>query len=179
MDMTVYKSLALALTLVLMAGCASTKSVNKDNSPKQGASYTKTFNAHSVFYTRAPTPKVWEKKFRSVVDIRSRKELNSYRFSNYLDKDDKEPGVIVVLAISGSTAGLGIYDSNDRPLAEFPKGTVSGSSVQFTQEEENGKISIKWFISSDSIVSMFETYGKDGLLGRSEVTFYNPKSSAY
>ncbi len=132
------------------------------------------FKASTISFNGASGPGIWEKEFLSKVEISIRAGIRSYRFSNFIVKKD-EPSVVVVLAISGRTAGLAIYDGSGRILAEYSRGKARNDSVVFDIKSKEGTARIKWYLGFNTIVSIFESYSSDGRLGSSEVTYYKMK----
>lgn len=164
---------AVALALVAcVAGCSSTPSVKKGEAGlhSEGTRDEK-FTASTVIYNTSPQPNVQEKKFNGVLTVNVRSGIRSYRFRNHFGKKG-DPDVTVVMALSGATAGMGIYDRNGRTLAEYPKGKVMGPAVVFENRTEEGYMRVRWFLGERTVVSSIQSFSGDGELGYSEMTFY-------
>lgn len=169
-----YKTTFWIICVIAVAGCASSPSADSSDpfSLKQGK-HTKIYRAHTLNYNGVSSGVV-EQDYKSVVEISMRSQIRSYRFSNYVT-GRKEPDVVVVLAISGRTAGLIIYDGSGRTLAQYSRGKARNDSVFFEEAGEKGVIRIKWYIGNKTIYSIFESYDNKNQLGASEVTFYETK----
>ncbi len=168
-------SFVFLLYFVTVAGCVSLPyDISQDGSGEpDGITYRK-YQVSTILFQGFPSPKVIEKSFRSKVEFNKRHGIKSYRFSNYFQKS-KTPSVVVVLAISGQTAGMGIYDSSGAVLAEYSNGRVAGDFVYFDINSKEGSSKIKWFLGVKTISSVIESYTKDGVLGQAEVTIYKRK----
>lgn len=127
--------------------------------------------AHSIIFTSVPQPVIVEKKFTTQLETLVRSDLRSYRFSNYISGKDK-PDFIVTLALSGRSAGLGIYNSDNVPLVEYPSGKAFINMAEFEMRSENGSTKIRWYLGEKKILSIFESYDAKGMLGVSENTIY-------
>jgi len=143
------------------------------SSEPDGITYRE-YKVSAILFQGFPSPKVVEKSFRSKVEFNKRLDIKSYRFSNYFQKS-KTPSVVVALAISGQTAGMGIYNSSGAILAEYSNGRVAGDFVYFDINSKDGSSKIKWFLGDKSIFSVIESYTKEGVLGQAEVTIYKRK----
>ncbi|MDH5510817.1 MAG: hypothetical protein OEZ32_10750 [Nitrospinota bacterium] len=129
------------------------------------------FIAHSIIYNRVPEPIVTTKVFSTEVLTLSNSNTRSFRFSNYINKT-KKPDVVVTLALSGARAGLAIYDGAGNPLMQFPSGKVIRDLVEFETKNKDGSTRIRWLLSPEMILSIFEAFDADGTLGYSENTVY-------
>ncbi|MDH5637055.1 MAG: hypothetical protein OEZ04_01020 [Nitrospinota bacterium] len=129
------------------------------------------FTAHSIIYSRAPEPTVTTKVFRTEILTLTRSSTRSFRFSNYVNKQ-KNPDVVVTLALSGARAGLAIYDGAGNPMMQFPSGKVIRDLVEFETENKEGSTKIRWFLAPKMILSIFEAYDANGVMGYSENTVY-------
>jgi len=161
--------------IALTAACVSLpyekeKSVN---ALPEGASH-RAYTAHTTIYNLRASPPVTSKTFKSECEIHKRAEIFSYRFSNFLGAGD-EPTVVVTLAISGRSAGMGIYDPGGAVRAEYQQGVSQGDYAFFNFKTEQGSTQIKWFLSGRSISSVIESYDVNGALGYSEITVYVPR----
>lgn len=154
------------------AGCSSTPSVKEGETGlhSEGTRNEK-FTASTVIYNASPQPNVQEKKFNGVLTVNVRSGIRSYRFKNHFGKKG-DPDVTVVMALSGHTAGMGIYDKTGRTLAEYPKGRTIGPTVVFETRTEKGYMRIRWFLGEETVVSSIQSFSNDNTLGYSEVTFY-------
>ena len=155
--------------VLLAASCATPGSKGITSSAGK-----KRLVAHSIIYTRGLSTSVAEKVYNCEMELLTRSGLNSYRFSNYVSGLAK-PDAVVTLAISGRSAGLGIYNANGEPLAEYPAGNVNGALVEFEVRQKDGIAKVKWFLGEGAILSVFESYDSAGNLGYSENTFYSSR----
>ncbi|VAX20875.1 hypothetical protein MNBD_NITROSPINAE04-302 [hydrothermal vent metagenome] len=169
--MRFHKTVFLIIGLLLASACATSSSKNEAGSfsIKDGV-VTKIYKAYTLNFNGAG-PGIVEQEFKSKVEINVRSRIRSYRFSNFIS-GQKEPDVVVVLAISGRTAGLAIYDASGAKLAEYTRGRARNDSVFFKVASKKGVARIKWFLGNTTIVSAFESYDNKGQLGASEITFY-------
>lgn len=169
--MSFYKTVFLLICIIAASGCATSSSIDgTDPFFLQERKYTKIYKAHTLNFN-GPSPGIVEQEFKSKVEINVRSQIRSYKFSNFIS-GRKEPDVVVVLAISGRTAGLVIYDGSGRPLAQYSRGKARNDSVFFEVAGEKGIVRVKWFLGNRTIISVFESYDNKGRLGSSEMTFY-------
>ena len=129
------------------------------------------FRAHTIVYNSVPVSVVQEKEFISQLEYQERGAIKSYRFSNYITRGER-PDIVVTLAVSGRSAGLGIYNADNQPLMEYPQGVVMGKYVEFLLESEEGSSKIRWYLGDEKIFSVFESFNSDGMLGAAENTLY-------
>lgn len=172
--MRLYKTALLFISIFGASGCATSSSIDgMDKLSLRAGETTINYKAHTINFNGV-SPGIVEQEYKSIVKISVRSQIRSYRFSNYLS-GRKEPDVVVVLAISGRTAGLAIYDGAGAQLAEYSRGRVRNDSVIFEMATQNGVIRIKWFLGKRTIFSIFDSYDKKDRLATSEMTFYKTK----
>ena len=164
------------LALSLLAGCAtggdSSGSSIKVVSPLQTeGNRTVNFMAHAVIYHIASTPKINERSFKSRVTVDKRPSITSYKFENFVTGQGKSDNS-VILAISGDSGGLGIYDWSGAPLIEYSQGKVNGSVITFKRQGKSGKTYARWIIGDAVAISQIDTFNVDNVLIHSEITTY-------
>jgi len=158
--------MAALLVIAAFSGACATSGGSRDS-----GNASKRFTAHSIIYNRAPEPMVTTKVFRTDIQTLNRSNLRSYRFNNYIT-GKKDPDIVVTLALSGARAGLAIYDGAGAPLMEFPSGMALRDLVEFEMPTKEGKMKVRWLLTSEMILSVFEAFDNDGVLGYSENTVY-------
>jgi hypothetical protein len=112
-----------------------------------------------------------EKRFKAEVEVNIRGDIRSYKFKNDFGGDPKA-NTVAQVALSGSSAGFGVYDHAGGKLAEYTNGRASGPAATFEIKTQGGTANIRWLFGSDSAVSIIESVNTDGRLGYSEVTTY-------
>ena len=166
-------------TLTLCVGCvtggASSVTPKIKTAPLQTeGSRTVDFSANATVYHIASVPNINERSFKSRVTIDKRASIVSYKFENFVTGQKKADNS-VILAISGNTAGLGIYDWSGAPLVEYGNGKVNGPAVTFIRREKSGKTEARWIIGDDIAISQINTFNAENFLIHSEITTYRAK----
>jgi hypothetical protein len=173
--------MAVTLMVMLAGGCVSDNrsgSVPRPGSrgssllDAQGGEQVHNLASTAIVYHVGATPKVKEITFPSTVTVNRRSEVMSLKFVNRVGQSSQS---MALLAISGGTAGFGIYDWAGTPMMEFSKGKVSGDGrlVTFEYIDANGKSMVEWLLGDDSIVSIINNFDKMGNLFHVEVTTYH------
>lgn len=168
--MRLLPSLACSLSLLTLAACSTPSSYE---SGREGA--TRLFTAHTVTYQASPAPTVMSRSFVTRQTVTRRGGIESYRFENFFGAVGDRPDTTVIIALSGNSAGFGVYDASGRALLEIPKGTQSGATLTFVRPLERGKQVVRWTIGADALSSVVESSDASGALFESEITTYLPR----
>jgi len=167
--------IAVALAASTISGCATTSgpsSVSSAVAPLVSEGQrTRVYKARSLIFSATPSPVMNEKRFRAEVEVNIRGDIRSYKFKNDFGGDPKA-NTVAQIALSGSSAGFGVYDHAGGKLAEYTNGRASGPVATFEIKTQGGTANIRWLFGSDSAVSIIESVNPDGRLGYSEVTTY-------
>ena len=127
---------ALSLLAGCVTGASSSDRSKKVASPLQTeGSRTVDFTANAIIYHIASVPNTNERSFKSRVTIDKRSSIVSYKFENFITGGKKADNS-VILAISGHTAGLGIYNWSGAPLIEYGQGKVNGAVTIFERRDK-------------------------------------------
>ncbi|MFW2332013.1 MAG: hypothetical protein ACN4E2_06970 [Nitrospinota bacterium] len=161
----------LAVIIFSTVGCVSTESKSKSQIEVSSVNY----RAKTFVYSISSAPNLFVREFVSKVTINRKGEVKSYRFDNKISgSSGGGSDNIVLLAISSSAAGVGIYDTQNRPIIEYPKGIFSGKVALFSKSGTSGKQYLRWMFGDKSILSVIESFDSKGILQYSEITIYNP-----
>ncbi len=169
--------LALALA---MTACSTGKSMEKTapskSSPlRQEGSRKVSYQTHTLIFNGSTGAEVSERAYRTETSIAVRSTVQSYRLENYVNNLPK-PDTVVLLAISGKTAGLSILGPAGIPLAEYSNGKVVGNTLLFEQSGETGKLRIRWMMGISGMASFVESLNPRGEILYSEITTFTPTS---
>ncbi|MBF0171059.1 MAG: hypothetical protein HQK87_08230, partial [Nitrospinae bacterium] len=163
-------SFALSFALSTLLGCLSLPA------PEQGGDRsTRLFDARTVSYSSRPTPLVMSRSFTTRQTVTRRGGVESYTFENFFGPVGDHPDTTVILALSGNSAGFGVYDAAGRPLLEIPKGSYDGASLTFVRPLDRGKQNIRWILGEGAFSSVVESTDARGTVFESEVTTYLPR----
>lgn len=160
--------------MVLLAffcfACAGASVSSDRNALTTYGSRVVAFTAKSMVFSGGKVPTVVQKSLKGTLAITIRAEVKSYRFKI---KFDDKPGdeIEVLVAISGQTAGFGVY-SKGATLTEYPQGTVLGNAVFFESKTENGSSNVTWLLGGNVLSSVIEARTAKGKITYSEVTTY-------
>jgi len=144
-------------------------------SPLSYAGNWRKFEAVGVEYNVNSTPQVKGSTFKSKVNIFSDGAVRVVQVDNYIS-GKRDPDIHIKVAISFNSAGSVIYDSEMKPIAEYPNGKIiSKNLILFEQELEGRTLKGEWFIEEDYLMSDFSLVSSDGTLLFKETVVYRAK----
>ncbi len=165
--MRLLPSAVCALSLLLLAACASSSPYGREEGEA-----TRLYDAQTVTYQSNPSPVVMSRKFISRQTVSRRGGIESYRFENFFGAVGDHPDTTVIIALSGNSAGFGVYDAAGRALLEIPKGSYNGATMTFVRQLEKGKQVVRWTLGNDALSSVVESSDASGRVFESEITTY-------
>lgn len=163
-----------ALSVFFASACASTG----QRGPAPDSVRVGSYKAHSFVYSTTASPSVYETSFKSRYTITEKADIVSYRIENFFASDSQQADRdnVAILAISGASAGFGLYDLDNKPLVEYPKGSYGGSAARFERQAVNGRQVVIWLFSrSRSLMSIIQSFDSSGEIVYAEYTTYRPQ----
>ncbi len=168
--MKIKKQVLLALLTFFCFACAGAPVSSDLNTLTASGSRVVAFTAKSMVFSGGKLPTVVQKSLKGTLAITVRAAVKSYKFKIKFD-DNPADEIEVMVAISGQTAGFGVY-SKGLTLTEYPKGRVIGNAVFFESKTENGSSNVTWLLGGNVLSSVIEARTTQGDITYSEVTTY-------
>ncbi|MGK7345549.1 MAG: hypothetical protein ACNS63_07050 [Candidatus Nitrospinota bacterium M3_3B_026] len=176
--MDIRKIAAALMIAAFAAGCASaprSADRGREDILRSDGFRVLRLKAESVVFNAAGAQTVTSKSFTSEVEVNVHGDIRSYKFTNTVKAEDEARTTTVLVAISGTEGGVGIYGEDGSTLAEYAKGRLHGDALIFDMKRDDGSNMIKWLFGRDTIASVIETFDSKGKLIYSEITVYRPR----
>ncbi len=133
------------------------------------------FSAVVIEYTPGKATELKRSSFKSKVSVFEQGAVKVIQIKNFISGKRKHDALIKI-AISSNSMGSIIYDSQNKPIAEYGNGKiVSDTHYMFEQELKDGVTVGRWFIEEDYIMSDISYMDKEGNLLYKETVIYIAK----
>ena len=143
-------------------------------SPAESASWRE-FDASGIEYNATLKPKLSGRHFKSKVKFFKEGTVRVVEIQNFIN-GERKPDIHIKIAVSSNSAGSAIYDSDMKLIAEYPAGTIADENLYiFDREVDNNKITGRWFIEDDYLMSDFAIHTNGGAVIYQETVVYRAK----
>jgi hypothetical protein len=143
--------------------------------PPAEAAGWRDFEASGIEYNVALNPRLSGRHFKSKVKFFKEGIVRVVEIKNFIN-GRKKPDINIKIAVSSNSAGSAIYDSEMKLIAEYPAGTIADENLYiFDREVDNTKITGRWFVDDDYLMSDFAIHTEEGVIVYQETVVYRAK----